>query len=69
MIKEAEALTPELEAARHETRLPTRPDLARANALLVRVREETARRFITRAPGPWGASAPTPPPVEWEEDP
>jgi hypothetical protein len=69
VITEAEALAPALEAARHSTPLPAKPDIARADALLRRLREETARRFVTRAAGPWGSEAPPPPEVAWEEDP
>ena len=60
-------MTPELEAARDASRLPVRPDVARVDALLRRVGEEVARRWTTRAPGPFGAEAPSPPEVVWSE--
>jgi predicted nucleotidyltransferase len=67
VLAEAEALTPELEAARRETRLPAKPDVARADALLRRVREETARRLVLGERGPWGSEAAPPPDVDWED--
>lgn len=67
VLQEAEALTTRLEEARRNTRLPERPDLAAADALLREAREELARRWLSRAPGPWGAHAP-PPPVPTEEE-
>lgn len=63
----AEAMTPELEDARLSTRLPARPDAARADALLRRIREEIARRHLNAAPGALGAGAPPPPAVVWDE--
>jgi hypothetical protein len=63
VLREAEALVPELEAARDATPLPKRPDLSRADALLRRIGEEIARRWISREPGPWGADAPPPSPA------
>jgi hypothetical protein len=63
VLREAEALVPELEAARDATPLPKRPDLSRADALLRRIGEEIARRWVSREPGPWGADAPPPPPA------
>jgi predicted nucleotidyltransferase len=67
VLAEAEAMAPDLERARDESRLPKRPDVARADALLRRVGEELARRFVTRVPGPFGADAPKPPEVIWSE--
>ena len=67
VLAEAEAMAPELEAARHASRLPPRPDVARADALLRRIGEEVARRWSLREPGPFGASAPPPPEVVWSE--
>ncbi len=64
VLRESEALVPELEAARNATRLPPRPDLARADALLRRISEEVARRWLALAPGPFGADAPAPPAVQ-----
>jgi len=64
VLAEGEALVPELEAARDATRLPRRPDLARADALLRRISEEVARRWLERVPGPFGVDAPPPPAVQ-----
>ncbi len=61
VLAEAEALSPDLEAARHASCLPEQPDFIRADALLKRLSEELARRHVTRAAGPWGAGAPSPP--------
>jgi hypothetical protein len=63
----AEAMTPELEEARLATRLPAHPDVARAEALLRRIREEAARRHLLGAPGPLGKGAPAPPIAAWDE--
>jgi len=67
VIAAADALTPELDAAREASPLPRRPDAARADALLRRIRLEVARRFITQDPGPFGRNAPEPAMVAWEE--
>ena len=68
VLDEAEGLAGELEAARQVTRLPARGDVGRIDTRLRRVREEAARRWIARAPGPFGADAPPPPEARWEED-
>jgi hypothetical protein len=65
----ADAMTPELEAARQASRLPRHPDVARADALLRRIGEETAARWIAKAAGPFGQEAPAPPEVAWREEP
>jgi hypothetical protein len=67
VLRHAEAMIPELEEARRTTQLPARADLTRADALLRRVRQETARRAVLGEPGPLGADAPPPPEVTWEE--
>lgn len=67
VIAEADALTPELEAAREASALPRRPDATRADALLRRIRLEVARRHVTQEPGPFGRDAPEPQIVAWEE--
>jgi len=67
VLRDAETLAPELEAARDESPLPEKPDYGRADRLLRRFGEEIARRWIERVPGPWGREAPTPPIVDWEE--
>ena len=57
-----------LDDAREASPLPAKPDHDRANAVLQEAREVAARRFIDKAPGPWGADAPPAPlPSEQEE--
>ena len=51
----ARELTPKLEAARQTSPLPTHADVARAERVLRAARDEAARRWLARAPGPWGA--------------
>jgi RNA repair pathway DNA polymerase beta family len=68
VLAEAEQLVPELEAARDATVLPLRPDLVRADALLRRISEERARRWLARVPGPFGANASPPPAVAQEHE-
>lgn len=58
-----EEMAGELEDARHRSVLPRRPDVQRADAVLRAAREEAARRWFTRAPGPWGVDAPEAPAV------
>lgn len=67
VLAEAEAMAPQLEPARDASSLPKRPDVPRADALLKRIGEEQARRWIEKAPGPFGADAPPPPEVAWSE--
>ena len=67
VLVEAEAMTPALEAARDASRLPRRPDVSRADALLRRIGEEVARRWTAKVPGPFGTEAPVPPEVVWAE--
>lgn len=67
VLVEAEAMAHDLERARNESRLAPRPDIQRADALLRRIREEVARRWIQREPGPWGRDAPSPPEITWNE--
>lgn len=66
-LREAERLAEDLERARGETVLPPRPDVARADALLRRIAEETARRHLAAVPGPFGHDAPPPPEVAWDD--
>ncbi|MCP3097480.1 nucleotidyltransferase domain-containing protein [Myxococcus sp. K15C18031901] len=67
VLRDAEALAPELEAAQRDSRLPEHPDFARADRLLRRVGEELAHRWVTKAPGPLGRDAPEPPAMEWRD--
>jgi hypothetical protein len=61
VLREAEDLSPKLEEARDQSRLPEQPDFRRADALLKRAADELARRHVMRVPGPLGADAPMPP--------
>jgi hypothetical protein len=47
-----------LDAARDESVLPAEPDYARADAVLLTLRTEAARRWLDDEPGPWGRDAP-----------
>lgn len=67
VLAEAEAMAPALEAARAASALRERPDVARADALLRRIGEELARRWVTRADGPFGKDAPPVPEVVWDD--
>lgn len=66
-LREAEARAKELEAARRETKLPARPDVARADALLAKIGAEAARRALSGEAGPLGKDAPARPEVTWDE--
>jgi len=65
VLRDAEAMGPELERARDASPLPKRPNVARADALLRRIGEELARRWFE--PGPFGRDAAPPPEVTWNE--
>jgi hypothetical protein len=67
VLDEAEQMAAELEAARRETDLPARGDVARADGLLRRTREELARRWVQREPGPFGADAPVLSEARWQD--
>jgi hypothetical protein len=45
--------------------LPKQPDIARVDRLLHKIGDEIARRWVLRAEGPWGTTAPSPPEAEW----
>jgi hypothetical protein len=62
----AHELTPKLEAARQTSPLPRHPDVGRADRALRAARAEAARRWVTRAPGPWGDAAPEPPEARFD---
>jgi hypothetical protein len=61
VVARAKQMTPALEAARANSPLPRHADLARIEPVLRRIRDEAARRWLARAPGPWGREAPEPP--------
>ncbi len=67
VLAEAEAMAPDLEHARDASSLPKRPDVLRADALLRRVGEELARRWVAGGAGPFGSDAPPAPEVVWSE--
>ncbi|MDP3503272.1 MAG: nucleotidyltransferase domain-containing protein [Myxococcales bacterium] len=64
VLREAESLTPELEAARDASKLPETPDRLAAHGLLQRVNELRAKRWLSREAGPWGDRAPAAPTPE-----
>jgi predicted nucleotidyltransferase len=64
VLRRAEARVPELDEARLTSPLRPEPDLARADALLRRILQETARRFVAGVPGPFGRDAPPLPDLE-----
>jgi hypothetical protein len=63
----ARALTPRLEAARQASPLPRHADIARAERVLRAIRDDAARRWLVRAPGPWGADAPPAPEARFDD--
>jgi predicted nucleotidyltransferase len=67
VLAQAEALAPSLEEAARVSRLPKRPDVSRADALLRRVGSELARRHVHQTSDPFGAHAPLPPEIVWNE--
>lgn len=67
VLAEADAMAAALEAARDASPLPRRPDVGRADALLRRIGDELARRWLAREPGPFGKDAPRAPEAAWNE--
>jgi hypothetical protein len=63
----ARELTPKLEAARQTSPLPRHADIRRAEQVLRTVRDEAARRWLARTPGPWGADAPDAPEARFDD--
>ncbi|MDB4987868.1 MAG: Undecaprenyl-phosphate N-acetylglucosaminyl 1-phosphate transferase [Myxococcaceae bacterium] len=66
ILARAEGLSRELDEAHRTTQLPERPDLARAQALLIRVREEAARRWLAATNDPFGRGSASIPLPEWK---
>lgn len=66
VLQRAEELSRELDAAHRASKLPERPDLARTQALLTRVREEAARRWLQEADDAFGRRAAAVPLPEWK---
>lgn len=54
----AESMMPALDRARAASPLPSRPDVAAADAILRRIREESARRFFSGESGRFGPAGP-----------
>jgi len=69
VVARARRMTPALEAARAASPLPPFADLARIEPVLRRIRDEAARRWLARAPGPWGTDAPEPPAATFGDPP
>jgi hypothetical protein len=65
VLARAEELSKVLDEAHRATKLPDHPDMKRAQALLLRVREEAARCWLAREPGPFGTDAAEVPLPEW----
>jgi hypothetical protein len=65
VVARAEELSRELDEAYRLTRLPQRPDLHRAQALLLRIREEAAKRWLDHADDAFGLRAAAAPLPEW----
>lgn len=61
VLAEAELLSPGLEQARDDSRVPEHPDYVRADALLRRMGQEIARRHVMGLSGPFGLGAPAAP--------
>jgi hypothetical protein len=66
VLARAEELSRDLDDAHRNTKLPERPDLARAQALLLRVREEAARRWLSDADDSFCRGAAPVPLPEWK---
>ena len=66
VLQMAESLTPELERARSDSKLPGHADVERIDELLRRIRHELARRHVQQEPGPFGRDAPPCPLARWQ---
>jgi hypothetical protein len=69
VVARARRMTPALEAARAASPLPPFAELGRIEPVLRRIRDEAARRWLARAPGPWGTTAPEPPAATFGDPP
>ena len=47
----------QLDPAKADSVLPEHPDVERADAVLLALRAEAARRWLDQTPGPWGTTA------------
>ncbi len=61
VLRQAEAMSPQLEQARESSSLPEAPDVVRAHRLIRRIGEESARRWFSKSPNAWGTRAPVAP--------
>ncbi len=60
-LRWTDEIASDLEEARDRSVLPSTPDFATAQAVLLRLREAAARRWLSATSGPWGADAPAVP--------
>ena len=67
VIAEADVMALELESARNGSRLPRCPDVVRIDALVRRIGEELARRWVVREDGPFGKDFPPVPEATWTQ--
>jgi hypothetical protein len=63
----ARELTPRLELVRQTSPLPRHAEIGRAERILRAVRDEAARRWLERAPGPWGRDAEPAPEAKFDD--
>ncbi len=56
-LRWTDTVAQDLDDAREHSVLPEHPDFARADTVLLQLREEAARRWLERVPGPWGTQA------------
>jgi hypothetical protein len=63
----ARQMTPQLEAARESSPLPTYADVAQAEAVLRGARHHAARRWILQTDDEWGSRAAEPPTARYDE--
>jgi hypothetical protein len=63
----ARELTPRLESARQASPLPKHPDVAAADRVLRRAREEAARRWVNQTDDAWGRRAAPPPEARFDD--
>jgi hypothetical protein len=64
LLRRAEARVPELDDARLSSPLPPDPDVQRADAVLRRILQESARRYVVGVPGVFGRDAPPLPSID-----
>jgi len=67
VVQDAEETAPMLDEARRHTKLPEHPNLRAADALLHRISQEAARRWVSGEVSAFGLHAPPPPMLEWDD--